>query len=212
MLTRRHLLIATSLATIQLMAKATYAQTPTSSTPPSSRPPEGASPINLKIWQDCQRLTGIRFMSAQSSLQSIFFFDPNCPFCVKLYQSAEQNSQTLSAMLWVPVAYMHQSSLPRAVSLLRSANPQAALKQNFDKFDQPARQGAIAPAEQITPNERTIIQTNSKAWESIMGATPLWLYKTKQGEYWRQAGMPDAERLREIVQALAPAKLQEFKP
>lgn len=172
--------------------------------------PEGAQQVTQSIWQTAQQLRGLRLAKPGELLQIIFFIDPNCPACAKLWQWFDTTPQRHLASGWVPVAYMKPTSAARSIALLRATEPYAALARNYAAFDYATWQGGIPPAENITAQEQRKLQRNTAFWTSLFGATPLMLYRTRNAGIWQQIGLPPESRMNDIVTELAPAQLEQF--
>jgi thiol:disulfide interchange protein DsbG len=180
---------------------------------PQSTPPEGAALLTPEAWKSLLQLPGLSVAKPGQILQALIFFDPNCPFCAKLWKWISQESAPVQAHRWIPVAYMDKTSEPRAIAMLRgSADGAAALAQNFAQFDQSKRVGLTPPAQNVTLQEREAIRRTGAAWSRIIGATPLMIYRTKDNQVWRQAGFVSEDRRSQIVASLAPANLSTFSP
>lgn len=172
--------------------------------------PEGAQQSTQSIWHTAQKLHGLRLAKPGEQLQVIFFIDPNCPACAKLWQWFDTTPRRHLASGWVPVAYMKQTSAARSIALLRATDPYAALAKNYIAFDRATWQGGIPLAEDISAQERLKLRRNTTFWKSLFGATPLILYRTRNGEVWQQIGLPTEPRMNHLVTELAPATLEQF--
>lgn len=162
-------------------------------------------------WQDLKTLQGIEVKVRPSHLiQLIILFDPNCPACAELWQRlyGKDSKQQQITSLWIPVIYMHESSMGKAVHLLEQRSRQALAK-NFDAFDEQARQGN-APIATVTPQMRKAIERNSRYWKKLYGATPLIVYRTPDQKTYVQIGLPSQEQFEALLKQLSPPKLDSF--
>lgn len=164
------------------------------------------------LWLAAQRLKGVRLAKPGDQIQVVFFVDLNCPACAHLWRWFNTAERRLWATLWIPVAYMNKSSPARAIALLRSSDPYAALAHNFGPgFDQDRRIGALAEADALTLDERSVIRSNTQFWNGIFPSTPLILYRNADGTYWQLLGLlPDPEMSGYFTE-LAPARLESFR-
>lgn len=62
------------------------------------------------------------------------FFDPNCPFCVKLWHDLQKWHDNL-IVKWIPVAFVHPSSLGMAARVFSAKDPQKVLAFNEEHYD-----------------------------------------------------------------------------
>ena len=177
----------------------------------SLRAEEGQSTLPADTWWQLNTLTGIQISKKPTDIvQLIVLFDANCPHCAKLwlylYGKGSRYQQVVS--LWVPVAYVNKDSIGKAASLLNS-NSSQALANNFENFDYGHRSGAAIPAG-VTSSMRLSLDRNNSTWEKIMAATPLLIYKTRDGQVMTQVGLPPQIRLNDLLEKLAPSSLQNF--
>ncbi|MDZ7657055.1 MAG: hypothetical protein U0997_14045 [Sulfurimicrobium sp.] len=176
---------------------------------------EGESPLTgqrpQSTWLAVQQLVGLRLAQPDEQTQIVFFFDPNCPACAKLWRWFDTTPRRDVGSLWIPVAYMKPTSEARAIALMRAADPYAALAQNFRTFDTAAWEGVIPPAKDATLAEQSSLRKNTRYWsKSLFGATPLILYRAKAGGVWQEVGLSDAADLDRLLSQLAPARLSTY--
>lgn len=170
----------------------------------------GALPMEVtaEVWKDVKRAQGIEVASvghqAVAMSSSFFvFFDPNCPFCARLWQTAIPThlGGTMAGFpaTWIPVSYLKPTSWSRSVAILRSGRPQA-LERNFRGFDEVAHEGAIEPIEEGRLSEQLIMERNNRIWTSVVKATPLLVWDMKSaGRPARWIGSPAQEKLATFV-------------
>lgn len=163
------------------------------------------------VWLTALKLGGLRLAKPDDQIQIIFFIDPNCPACAKLWTWFDTSPRRNLASLWIPVAYMRETSEARAIALLRAPDPYAALAQNFRTFDHATWQGAIPPAGDATLVEQSSIRRNTRFWDqALFGATPLILYRAKEGGIWQYVGLPEAPEMEMLLTRIAPARLEVY--
>lgn len=110
------------------------------------------------------------------------FFDPNCPACHMLWR----NLRTLIAphdlqVRWVPVAVVNATSPGKAAAILEAPDPQAALRENEERYTAEAYAGGIA--EQI-PSDETMrrVRTNERLLNKLdIPVVPTMLFRGKDG-------------------------------
>lgn len=171
-------------------------------------PLEGERPLGT--WLAAQKLDVLKLAKPDELTHIIFFVDPNCPACASLWAWFDTTPRRNLASLWVPVAYMKPSSEPRAVALLRAADPYVALAHNYGKgFDHTAWEGGIEPARNISPAGKARLKNNRRFWAGLFGATPLVLYRQADGSIWQSSGLPSGG-FDALLPKLAAPKLQTY--
>jgi len=132
------------------------------------------------------------------------FFDPDCPYCHKLYDVlrplvAKQDLQ----LRWIPVAMLADTSLGKAAAILQAGNPLDALRNNEDNFNfnDNSTGGGITPAAAITDQTRLDLATNlSLLQEQNLFAVPVAVFKATDGQGFMFHGAPPAGTLRQLLQ------------
>ena len=132
------------------------------------------------------------------------FFDPNCPYCHKLYGKlrpyvGKDNLQ----FRWVPVGVLTPSSLPKAAAILQAPDPLKAFYKNEDDYDfasngQPG--GGIEPAATITPKAREELAHNLALYnDHKLFGVPVILWRGAGGKASLLVGEPPDPRLMNIL-------------
>lgn len=158
-------------------------------------------------WRDLINLNGIEVnVSSNNPTQMIIFFDPNCPYSAELWQRLyeKESKHKQVASFWVPVAYMHRTSLGKAAYLLEQRSPQA-LSTNFERFDEKNRQGGTSEA-RVIPKTRQAIEQNAAQWNKLFGATPLMVYRMPNQKIYWHMGLPEEKPFGDLLKKLSPAK------
>lgn len=166
-----------------------------------------------EAWLGATSLDGVRLGPGGGDIQAVFFVDLNCPACVQLWQWFDLPEHKDWTTLWVPVAYMHSTSTNKAITLLRASDPPEALSQNFgEAFDRQIRSGGLAPVSDPTPAELSSIRANTHFWRtSLFEATPITLYRRRDGTYWQILGQLPEPQMGQAFTELAPASLPMFE-
>lgn len=166
-----------------------------------------------EVWIGARSLAGARIGRADGDIQVVFFVDLNCPACVQLWRWFDMPARRQWATLWVPVSHMHHSSTGRGIALLRSAQPRAALQENYGEgFDRSTRTGGLAVAEDETLAELSAIRVNTHFWRtSLFEATPITLYRRRDGTYWQLLGQLPEPQMGAAFSELGSAVLPVFK-
>lgn len=168
------------------------------------------------MWLAVQRLANVRLAKPGDLIQVVFFIDLNCPACAKLWKWFDTPERRHWATLWIPVAYMNQSSAARAIALSRASDPYAALARNYGSgFDPEARQGALAVAPSLSLREQSAIQRSTRFWRgALFGSTPLTLYRNNDNTYWQLLGLLPEPEMSGYFRKLAPSQLEliQYRP
>lgn len=125
------------------------------------------------------------------------FFDPNCPFCHKLYVNTRSWVKDGKVELrWIPVGILAATSAGKAAAILGAKDPLKAFYQNEDHYN---RGGGIE--EDIASPE---IEHKLKANASLLartgfGAVPLMLFRANDGTPFLVQGSPPKDKLTVIL-------------
>jgi thiol:disulfide interchange protein DsbG len=125
------------------------------------------------------------------------FFDPNCPFCHRLYVSTRSWVKAGKVELrWIPVGILATTSAGKAAAILGAKDPRKAFYFNEDHY---ARGGAIeediaSPAveKKLKANEALLARTG-------FGAVPLMLFRTDDNTPILVQGSPPQDKLTLIL-------------
>lgn len=170
---------------------------------PAQSRAEARERIASSMLADIKEATWIR--DGKSAHVIYVFFDPNCPYCHKVYQMLRPQVQRGEAELrWIPVGRLMATSLGKAAALLEDPDPSAALARNEQGFSQETGSfGGIA--EEPLPREDTLRRLNANHTllkRSGMDSVPALLFKTKDGKANLVIGAPPAASLEAIVKSL----------
>jgi thiol:disulfide interchange protein DsbG len=125
------------------------------------------------------------------------FFDPNCPFCNRLYENTRGFIKEDKVELrWIPVGILTTTSAGKAAAILGAKNPRHAFYQNEDHYQ---RGGGI---EEDIPSPVT--EKKLKANEALLartgfGAVPLMLFRGNDGTPILVQGSPPKDKLAVIL-------------
>lgn len=152
---------------------------------------------------DIQQAAWIR--DGKSTHVIYVFFDPNCPYCHKVFEMLRPQVQSGAVELrWVPIGKLMLTSLGKAAALLEDKDPTAALYRNERDFSRET--GAFGGIEEEPlPREDTIRRLNANhalLRRSGNDAVPALLYRTKDGKANLVVGAPPAATLDAIVKSL----------
>ena len=151
--------------------------------------------INLATW----------IRDGKSAHVIYVFFDPNCPYCHKVYEMLRPPVQRGEVELrWVVIGKLMETSVGKAASMLEAEDPTEALHRNERGFSQETGKfGGIE--EEPLPREETIRQLNANhALLNRTGfdAVPALLFRTRDGKADIIRGAPPAAFLEKLLKEL----------
>jgi thiol:disulfide interchange protein DsbG len=155
------------------------------------------------ILADINQATWIR--DGKSAHVIYVFFDPNCPYCHKVYEMLRPPVQRGEVELrWVVIGKLMETSVGKAASMLEAEDPTEALHRNERGFSQETGKfGGIE--EEPLPREETIRQLNANHAllnRSGFDAVPALLFRTKNGKADIIRGAPPAAFLEKLLKEL----------
>lgn len=122
----------------------------------SSKPAEGAktatkAPVTTAaIEADAKGFTVGPTMSARTVY---VFFDPQCPHCAALWQSAKP-LKSQAKFVWIPVALIGETSVAQGATILAAADPIAKMEEN--EASVLAKTGGIGAAGNIDAQKEAV--------------------------------------------------------
>lgn len=130
------------------------------------------------------------------------FFDPNCPYCDKLYHElrpwVEHNEVQVR---WLPLGYLMTTSLGKAAAMLEAKDPGAALRINETGFSRATGFGQIS--EDPLPGKKvvSIIKANEKLLlRSGRRLVPTMVFRAADGTPVMMRGAPSESDLQQIIE------------
>ncbi|WP_265644739.1 hypothetical protein [Verminephrobacter aporrectodeae] len=164
--------------------------------------PVFAQEIPHQVWSQARALRGIPTQSGMTNPSLYVFFDPNCPYCAQLW-SIPIDGKPFHDLpsVWIPVAYLSKSSLDKSAACLRGGRKED-LQLNFSKYDRQQRLGGI-PGVQATRAERSALNSAEALWITLGGATPMLLYRTRQGDAKVFMGLTSESDMTALVHKMA---------
>ena len=150
-----------------------------------------------------QQATWIR--DGKSAHVMYVFFDPNCPYCHKVYEMLRPQVQRGEVELrWVVIGKLMATSIGKAAAMLEAKDPTEALHRNERGFSQETGSfGGIE--EEPAPREETLRRLNANHAllnRSGFDAVPTLLFRTKDGKTDIIRGAPPAAFLEKLVKDL----------
>ena len=165
----------------------------------SQAPPKGAAAVLANI----QQATWIR--DGKSPHVIYVFFDPNCPYCHKVFEMLRPQVERGDVELrWIPVGYLMLTSLGKAATMLEAKDPTEALYRNERGFSRET--GSFGGVEEEpVPREDTLrkLEANHALLKrSGFDAVPLLVFRTKDGKADLVRGAPPEAALEKILKNL----------
>ncbi|HWR87221.1 MAG TPA: thiol:disulfide interchange protein DsbG [Acidiferrobacterales bacterium] len=150
-----------------------------------------------------QQATWIR--DGKSAHVMYVFFDPNCPYCHKVYEMLRPQVQRGEVELrWVVIGKLMATSPGKAAAMLEAKDPTEAFYRNERGFSQETGSfGGIE--EEPAPREETLRRLNANLAllnRSGFDAVPALLFRTKDGKADIVRGAPPAAFLEKLVKDL----------
>lgn len=168
-----------------------------------------AKALDDQTWQQIRTLRGVESQKGITNPTVYIFFDPNCPYCAKLWQAkiGDKLFYQLPAV-WIPVSYLGDSALGKAAALLRK-NTAESLANNFTQFNYETRQGGV---QKVSPSEaeKNALGKSKSVWLKLGAATPLIAYRAKSGELKVVLGLPGDAVVNEISNQFAASSLSTY--
>lgn len=202
MSSRRAVILALATSGLEIMLTGRGAQAA-----PSMR--EGQTPLEAGRFKTLLELAPIRIGAPNEIVHLIAFFDPNCPWCAKLWARIDREAKSL-ASAWIPVPYMNNSSAGRVAAILRAPVPASALAANFTNYDATTKAGGIEPVPDVSAAERSRFSRYVAAWAALTPATPLLVYVSRDGLAYRQVGLPPPDAFDALLRDLPSGTLSAF--
>lgn len=109
----------------------------------------------------------------------IVFFDPQCIHCSKLFFNSQTEENKDINVVWIPVGFLNEKSIPQGAAILASQNQFEAMKSHEASFF--SGQSGINSA-MISPENLNKIQKNNEAFSKIgASGVPYILKLDKKG-------------------------------
>jgi thiol:disulfide interchange protein DsbG len=155
------------------------------------------------MWRDIGQAAWIR--DGQSKHVLYVFFDPNCPFCKRVYEGARARVEIGDVELrWIPIAVLMATSPGKAAALLEAKDPTEALHINEREFSVATGSfGGIGEEPVPKPETEAKLARNlALLRRSGMDSTPALLFRTKSGQVRFVVGAPPEPALISIIENL----------
>lgn len=155
------------------------------------------------MWRDAPQSAWIR--DGQSKHVLYVFFDPNCPYCKRVYEGARARVEIGDVELrWIPIAVLMTTSLGKAAAMLEAKNPTEALHINERDFS--VSTGSFGGlSEEPVPQDATLAKlerNEALLRRSGVDSTPALLFRTRAGVVRFILGAPPEAALGGIIDNL----------
>jgi thiol:disulfide interchange protein DsbG len=125
------------------------------------------------------------------------FFDPNCPYCHKLYKETRPYLKRGGFQLrWIPVGILTATSRGKAASILMAKDRLAALHENERKFDYSGGLGGIDEA--IGPDDaaaKSLAANEELLSRMTVPSVPAMLFRADDDSALLVSGSPPPDKL-----------------
>jgi thiol:disulfide interchange protein DsbG len=133
------------------------------------------------------------------------FFDPNCPYCHRVYEDLRPAVQRGDIELrWIPIGILMTTSPGKAAAILEAKNPTKAFYQNEGGYSRETGNfGGIA--EEPLPRDKTLqsLERNLRLLQrSGNQGVPALLFRTMDGNANLIVGAPPATFLEKLVKEI----------
>ncbi|MBL8383060.1 MAG: thioredoxin fold domain-containing protein [Burkholderiales bacterium] len=150
------------------------------------------------IYEAAAKGSGFSVGNMMAVRQVYVFFDPQCPHCAHLWESAKPLANQVR-MVWMPVGFIAPKSTPQGAALLAAGDPVAAM--NAHEQSLLSRQGGLVPPDNLPAELTEKVKANTKLWQQLGGeSVPYVVFKNPaSGEPGKFAGALDTENLRKML-------------
>lgn len=128
------------------------------------------------------------------------FFDPNCPYCHRLYTDVQPLIKPYDLQLrWIPVGILTATSQGKAAAILDAKDPAKALDYNETHYNMSSHSGGIA---EDIPSAKTVARLHANAallQRTGMSVVPTMVFRAKNGEAILVQGAPPPKDLKKIL-------------
>ena len=134
---------------------------------------------------------------AHARREIVVFFDPNCPFCARLWDALQPWRAQLRVE-WIPIAFLRPSSIRIAATMLTAPHPAQALAENEEHYQYQTRSGGLLPALTQPAPLLQKIGRSTAIWQENFDVSPTILY---QGPHKLHdvLGLPSTKQLHELL-------------
>nr|WP_255429413.1 thioredoxin fold domain-containing protein [Ramlibacter albus] len=134
-----------------------------------------------------QQAKGFNVGAAMSARVVYVFFDPQCPHCAALWNSAKP-LKSQARFVWIPVAVLNGNSLAQGAALLAAPDPVAAMDSHEQLMAE--KRGGIVPAGNVDAQKEAVTR-NTKMLDGFgIASVPTLVMKQGDGARVQEGAMP----------------------
>ena len=139
-------------------------------TGPANATPGAAAPAQaVSVEAIAAQAKGFTVGAAMSARTVYVFFDPQCPHCAVLWESAKP-LKSQAKFVWIPVGILNGASGPQGAALLASADPARAMDEH--EASMRTKQGGIKTAGDVSAQMEWVV-ANTKLFDKFgFGSVP----------------------------------------
>ena len=140
--------------------------------------------VPVKYYNALQEVNFIQQGSIHAPHKIYVFFDPNSLHCNLFYLGVKKLvERNYLAIRWVPIGFLKDSSLKKAISILSATNRVNALEINQQYFNYKEEEGGIDYDDSLTNNTiEQEIYNNMNVIKEFVQSIPFVIYKNKKNE------------------------------
>ncbi|MEJ2360436.1 MAG: thiol:disulfide interchange protein DsbG [Gammaproteobacteria bacterium] len=121
------------------------------------------------------------------------FFDPNCPYCHRLYEHTRKwIKQGKVQLRWIPVGILTTTSPGKAAAILGAKDPLKAFYYNENHYK---NGGGIEEDLPSASTDKKLKANAALLARSRVGAVPAMLFRTKDNKPYLIEGAPPTDKL-----------------
>ena len=133
---------------------------------------KGSTPVSLEAI--AAEAKGFNVGSTMSTRVVYVFFDPQCPHCAALWESARP-LRSQARFVWIPVSLLNDKSAPQGAAILNAGDPIAAMDQHEQSLR--AQQGGIS-AMGVSDAQKEAVKANTALFTRFgFGSVPTVVAK-----------------------------------
>jgi len=155
---------------------------------------DSRSSLADNLFSDINQATWIA--EGKSTRVVYVFFDPNCPYCRKLFIHTRPWVKANKLQLrWVPVGILTTTSPGKAAAMLQAKNPLQALHRNENNFKHGGGLDEDLPSDEVAQKLKANADLLGR---TPSGVVPLMLFRTREGSAVMVVGSPPKDKLTSI--------------
>ncbi|PHQ25060.1 thiol:disulfide interchange protein DsbG [Marinobacter guineae] len=148
-------------------------------------------------WPQLEDSHWVRDGDKNADITIYTFTDPNCPYCHRFRQQAEPWINAGKVQLrHIMVGILAEDSLTKAATILGSENPEAALAEHQNSYEQG---GITVDRERVSAAHLEVKANNRLMQELGLQATPSTLYRDENGSVTMVQGLPNPQALKRMM-------------